>query len=153
MDANRSSSLEQTTAESSILAAVGAALGVELSKPGRIPVGSAGAYIEVDGATLDRTVMVEAYARQGVLKGSQPKKVARDILKLALVKREPEHRNARTIIAFASPQAYGSVRGWLREAADAFGVELMLIELDAELQSQILVAQARQMMVNASDDA
>jgi hypothetical protein len=78
--------------------------------------------IEVDAATADRSTVVEAYARQGKLKGAQLKKIAQDILKLALLKRQPGHERTETIIAFASQEAHDSISGWLQEAAAEFGV-------------------------------
>jgi hypothetical protein len=76
----------------------------------------------VDAATADRSTVVEAYARQGKLKGAQLKKIAQDILKLALLKRQPGHERTETIIAFASQEAHDSISGWLQEAAAEFGV-------------------------------
>ena len=109
------------------------------------------AYVMVDGATADRTVVVEAYARQGLLKGAQPKKVAQDILKLALIKRETNYASAHAIIAFGSTEAHDSIAGWLRRAAESFGVELRVVTLDPTWQTAILLAQAQQMMVNQGD--
>jgi len=109
---------------------------------------SGGVWVEVDARSEDGTVFVEAYARQGNLKGAQLKKIGQDILKLALLKREVSHVNARAIIAFASQEACDSVRGWLRRAAEAFDVEFCVVSITAQLQEQILLAQGRQLMVN-----
>lgn len=65
-----SSSAVQTEAEEEIVCALARKCGVELiHQPGKIPLGG-GVYVEVDGATPDLSVVVEAYARQGKLKGA-----------------------------------------------------------------------------------
>lgn len=87
-------------------------------------------------------------ARQGALRGAQLKKIGQDISKLALVQRETQFAGARAIIAFASEEARDSVRGWLQRAADAFGVELLVVPISEDLRREILSAQSRQMMVN-----
>jgi len=143
-----SNSAVQLKAANEIIAALGADLGVAFSRrPRRIQL-STGANVEVDAATEDEKIVVEAYARQGKLKGAQPKKIAQDILKLALLKKERDREETRTIIAFASTAARDSIAGWLREAAYAFGVELMTVSVSDELRAEILSAQARQVMVN-----
>lgn len=143
-----SNSAVQVTAEAKIIAEVAASRGISLiSKPGKITL-TGGVHIEVDAATADGTVVVEAYARQGKLKGAQPKKIAQDILKLALLKREPAREHTEAIVAFASQQAYDSISGWLRRAADAFDVQLVVVDLPQDLRDQILEAQSRQVMVN-----
>lgn len=91
---------------------------------------------------------MEAYARQGSLKGAQLKKIGQDILKLALLQLEATFAGTRAIIAFASDEARDSVRGWLRRAADAFGVELLVVPISKDLRNEILSAQSRQTMVN-----
>lgn len=95
-------------------------------------------------------IVVEAYARQGRLKGSQPKKIAQDVLKLALLKREPGWERTRAIIAFASHEARDSISGWLALAAAEFGVELFVVGISEELRMRILDTQRRQVMVNAN---
>ena len=75
----------QVAAESEILAAVESTLGVSSLRPASVDLAD-GVAIKVDGCDEARSMFVEAYARQGALKGAQPKKVAQDILKLSLVR-------------------------------------------------------------------
>lgn len=145
---HQSDSHTQREAEEEILAGLAASLGVVLAKPERVAL-SGGVFVEVDAATSDMGVVVEAYARQGRLKGAQPKKIAQDVLKLALLKREPGWERTRTIIAFASHEARNSISGWLARAAAEFGVELFVVEVSEELRARILDAQRRQVMANA----
>jgi hypothetical protein len=116
-------------------------------EPGKISITDR-VTIEVDAATADRLVVVEAYARQGKLKGAQPKKIAQDILKLALLKQQPGRERTAAIIAFASQEAHHSISGWLRQAAKVFDIDLVVVDIDPELRQQILEAQRRQVMVN-----
>lgn len=55
------------------------------------------------------------------------------------------------MIAFAAEDALQSIGGWVREAADRFGVELLTVEISAELRERIVAAQRRQVMVNGAD--
>lgn len=146
-----SDSAVQRAAEAVIVERLATELGVPLHVGGRVPVGG-GAHIEVDALSTDDTVFVEAYARQGALKGAQLKKIGQDILKLALLRRQPEYVEARVLIAFASTEARDSIRGWLARAAGEFGIELCTVDVPADLRDQILEAQQRQVMVNLSVD-
>lgn len=151
-----SSSLTQLRAEKEIVEALAKLWNIDLrSRPGRVMVAD-GVNIEVDAASADFDVVVEAYARQGRLKGAQPKKIAQDILKLALLKRVPGREATRTVIAFASSEARESITGWLQHAADRFGVELVVVEIADETKAAITASQDRQIMVNGdvlADDA
>lgn len=143
-----SDSSVQRLAEAVIVAGLADALGLELlASPGRVSL-AGDVWVEVDARSPDSSVFVEAYARQGSLKGAQLKKIGQDILKLALLQREATFAGTRVIIAFASDEARDSVRGWLRRAADAFGVELLVVAIPEDLRSKILAAQSRQMMMN-----
>lgn len=143
-----SDSAVQRQAEVDIVTALAADQGLKLSsKPRRVTL-RGDVWVEVDARSDDGSVFVEAYARQGELKGAQLKKIGQDILKLALLKREADHRGARAIIAFASQEACDSVRGWLRRAAEEFGVEFHVVAIGADLRERILAAQRRQVMVN-----
>ncbi len=130
------------------MASLAAERGIDLlQKPGRIKL-SGGVYIEVDAATPDGGIVVEVYARQGALKGSQLKKIAQDILKLALLKREIRHAHMEAVLAFASQEAHDSISGWLGQAAVAFEVDFVVVDIPTWLREKIRAAQERQVMVN-----
>lgn len=105
-----------------------------------------GTYVDVDGVSADRAVFVEAYARQGTLKGAQIKKISQDILKLAMIRRL--HPDAQTVMEFASEEARDSIRGWLRHAAGTLGVTLLVVDIPDDLRARIRTAQEGQVMVN-----
>lgn len=150
---HRSSSREQLAVEPLILAGVAAEAGAELGPVSLLLPG--GAHVDIDGAALDRSVLVEVFAHQGRLRGSQFHKVARDALKLITIARQ--HPGARLIVAFGDEAAAACVTGnsWLAEALRTWGVEVMVVSLEEEVRAGLVAAQARQVMINppASDEA
>lgn len=152
-----SNSAVQSAAEAEIVSAAAKALGVELVRERGVISLCVGdrAHVEVDASTRDHSTVVEAYARQGQLKGAQLKKIAQDILKLALLRQHRAPAQTQAVIAFASAEARQSIGGWLLEAAQRFGITLIVVDIPPELRKSILDAQGRQMMVNldqAADD-
>ncbi len=137
----------QQRAETEIVASLAKFRGITFGPNPRIAL-SGGVTIEVDAATTDGSIVVEAYARQGRLKGAQFKKIAQDILKLALLKQEPGRELTEAIIAFASQEAHDSIAGWVRQAAKTFGVDLVVVDISHALRAEIRHAQQRQVMVN-----
>lgn len=148
---HQSDSSVQRGAEGAIVDALGALLGVALNPGGALKL-SGGVSIQLDARSADGQIAVEAYARQGRLKGAQLKKIAQDVLKLALLRTEPGLEEVRTIIVFASEEALRSVTGWVKRAAEVFGVELIVVEIDSKLREMILATQERQKMVNVALD-
>lgn len=131
----------QVAAESQILAAVESTMGVTSLLPHSVALAD-GVAIKVDGCDGGKSTFVEAYARQGALKGAQLKKVAQDILKLSLVREKYPH--ARLIIAFASAEACNSIRGWVLHAARVHRIELLAVDIPEATRQAILAAQERQ---------
>ncbi|MFL0580220.1 hypothetical protein [Dietzia sp. 179-F 9C3 NHS] len=151
-----SDSSVQRGAESAIVAALSEKLRIPFDAGGALTL-SNGARIHLDAVSEDGGAAVEAYARQGRLKGGQLKKIAQDVLKLAMLRQDPDYTDVRAIIAFASDEARQSITGWVQHAADVFGVEFHVVDLDPALRAQLLTTQERQKMVNvplpeAADD-
>jgi hypothetical protein len=153
-DKRLSDSTIQKKAEKEIVEAAALALGVPLVRDREVTKISVGenAHVEVDAISPDGAVVVEAYARQGTLKGAQLKKIAQDVLKLSLLERSGAHVDRRVIV-FASAEAEQSVRGWVRLAAEHFGVEFLVVKISQDLRDLILSAQGRQVMVNVDQVA
>lgn len=149
MPIHQSDSAVQRDAESAIIDALAAKLGVVLACGGTLSL-SGGVRIQLDAWSADGKFAVEAYARQGTLKGGQLKKIAQDVLKLALLRHEPDRAEVRPIIVFASEEARSSITGWVKRAADVFGVELHVVDIDPELRAKIVATQDLQKMVNVS---
>lgn len=153
---HQSDSAVQREAETAIIDALATELGVTLVSGGSLSL-SGGARIHLDARSEDGSVAVEAYARQGKLKGGQLKKIAQDVLKLALLRSEPGLPDVRPIIVFASEEARSSITGWVKHAAEVFDVELHVVDIDPGLRDAIVATQLRQRMVNvdmptAADD-
>jgi hypothetical protein len=145
-----SDSEAQRRAESLILNAVALEVGVAL-RPRRLELAN-DAVVDVDGVADDESVLVEIFAHQGQLKGGQRHKIAGDALKLTTIARE---RTAppRLILAFGDPDILRFFKGksWLAAAINAWGIKIVVAELDVAARDEIRVAQARQVMVNPSE--
>lgn len=137
-----SDSAEQRSAESAITAAVAEHVGVPLA-PATIAI--EGARVQIDGASEDRTVLVEAYARIGRLHGAQPKKLATDAFKLVWAGKKLGA--SRLIIAVADVEAERHLKrpgAWLTAALDDAQVKVVRVELSDELRAALEAAQLRQ---------
>lgn len=66
----------------------------------------------------------------------------------ALPKPCAEASPIRRIIVFASDEARLSITGWAKRAADVFGVELHVVDIDPELRAAIVATQDLQKTVN-----
>ncbi|MDA0167029.1 hypothetical protein OM076_42605 [Solirubrobacter ginsenosidimutans] len=118
------------------------AIGVPLSKQ-RVDLAN-GTWCEVDGVSADGNVLVEAFAHQGKMIGSQPKKVSEDAFKLVTIAKT--RTAARLMIAFADDVAAQSFMGksWKAEALRAWGIEVVVVELHGDIRAGISSAQVRQ---------
>lgn len=144
----KSDSSVQRRAEAVIVEALAVKIGIPLMSGGVLALGG-GVTIQLDARSADGKVAVEAYARQGKLHGGQLKKIAQDILKFALLQQELAHADVRSIVVFASEAAHASITGWVKHAANSFGVELIVVDIDDGLRAELIRAQQRQNMVNA----
>lgn len=142
-----SSSTEQQHVEAVILAALNKDLGLALA-PSRLTLNRQ-TSVQLDGLDESNQVACEIYARLGRLKGSQPDKVASDLLKLNLVE-QVRGGTWRKILCFASAEAAKIVQGksWLTAATARFRVEVCVVPLPEAERQLLLGAQARQVMVN-----
>ncbi|MGO1548150.1 hypothetical protein [Microbacterium gubbeenense] len=137
-----SDSSEQRAAEIAIIAAVSEIVAVPLA-PARIAIGEA--RVEIDGASEDRSVLVEAYARVGALRGGQPKKLATDAFKLAWAGEKLGAQ--RLIIAIVGDEADAYLRrpgAWLTAALHDAKIEVIHVPLTADIRDSLTQAQARQ---------
>lgn len=127
-----------------MLAAVSQELNITLEQSVSLPLDDA--TVQVDGATPDRLVLVEVFARIGKLRGGQLHKVSTDALKLIALKEAiPE---ARLVLAFADQIAADSIVGWRKAVLERNGVERLAVALDPAVRKELLAAQAKQKMIN-----
>src|SRR6266540_3442703 len=59
--------------------------------------------VEIDAANGARSILIEIFAHQGALRDGQKKKIAKDILKLALIGLGEPPNARRLILAHANP--------------------------------------------------
>ena len=103
-------------------------------------------HVKVDAATLDNSLMAEIFARQGKLLDGQKKKLARDVLKLAVLKQKMP--SSKVILAFANTEIeeYLTRSSWVAFAVKKFGIELKNLDefISRELRIKIIMAQNEQ---------
>lgn len=132
---------------------VGGPRGWEL-QPRRIELPS-GACADVDGVAHvagdtdgDIVALVECFARVTKLKAGQKQKLAKDALKLSML-RHIVAPDAALVLLVASDDVANWLRGrgWIADALDQHGIEVEVAEIGGHLRDTIASAQARQVMV------
>lgn len=142
-DQHPSDSRAQREAESAIIAALTSQIGEPLTKTS-IPTGNGG-RVEVDGSSADLSILVEAYAHQGTLRGGQPKKLAADALKLTWIGRQVDAQRLILAVADRSVESYlRRPRAWLTQALIDLGIEVICVNLGATTTSALRTAQTTQ---------
>lgn len=135
-----SDSSAQRAAEPLIVEAVAAFVGVELAAE-TIDLGD-GVKVQIDGASADRSVLVEAYAHVGPLLSGQSRKLTTDAFKLVWAGARLGAK--RLVIAVADTDAEAYLlrpRAWLTAALRDSGVEVVRVSIDAEAQALVVDAQ------------
>ncbi len=135
-------SREQQEAEREMVAALASQLGVALA-PRRVEFGS-DVRVELDAASDDLSVLVEAWAHQGPVKGAQRYKVLTDAFKLAFVGRELGGTRRLILLLSDDQAAQKFAGGWAAAALRQSGVEIVVVDLDQETRQRVRAAQARQ---------
>lgn len=147
--AHLSDSGEQSKAESELIRQLSADLGLVL-QPMSIEL-EEGVRVNIDGFNQEHRILCEVYAHVGRTRGSQPHKIAKDILKLiAVEKRHPG--SWKKILCFADQDTAQCVSGrsWLATVCRDFGVMVRVFSLPSDLHEAVVAAQRRQVMVNPS---
>jgi hypothetical protein len=138
-----SDSQAQRDAEVAIIAALSAQLGEPLAKTS-VATGN-GRRVELDGSTADLSVLVEAYAHEGALRGGQPKKLATDALKLTWIGRQVGAKRLVLAVADRKVESYlQRPTAWLTQALIDLGVEVIRVDLDDATVSNLRAAQTVQ---------
>jgi hypothetical protein len=138
-----SDSSAQRAAEPLIVKAVAEFVGVPLAAA-TIDLGD-GVKVQIDGAALDRSVLVEAYAHVGPLLSGQSRKLTTDAFKLVWAGGRLGAR--RLVIAVADVEAEAYLlrpRAWLTAALRDSAVEVVRVSIDAEAQARVVDAQRAQ---------
>lgn len=137
-------STEQQQAERIILDEAGALLGTRLD-PRKI-LTPTGVRVEVDGADQDLTVLVEAWAHQGVVKSAQRHKVLSDALKLVWIS-STLYPRPRMVLCLSDQEAarpFLGERSWAAAALRDLSVEVLVIDLPEHVRARLRRAQHRQ---------
>ena len=148
---HKSSSRVQRLAEEIMFHKVKELLNIEIKKNPKIPLANDGlTYIQPDFYSAEHCVVGEIFAHIGKPKKAQDNKIANDILKMLLLEKV-KGKQHRKIIVVCDDTEKKTLEGKsaLAESIRQFGVKIMHIKIDSEMQKQILQAQARQKMTNA----
>ena len=135
-----SDSSAQRAAEPLIVDAVAAFVGVQLAAE-TIDLGD-GVKVQIDGASADRSVLVEAYAHMGPLLSGQSRKLTTDAFKLVWA--GGRLGSKRLVIAVADVDAESYLlrpRVWLTAALRDSGVEVVRVSIDELAQTRVVDAQ------------
>jgi hypothetical protein len=138
-----SDSSVQRRAEGEMLGIFSRDRGFKLSKD---PQEIGNAKVNFDGIDLERKVLVEAYAHVGKLKSAQNKKIQSDFLKLLLFERVKGTQWDKFYLMSCKDAAstLTSGKSWMREAAEYFGIIVLVIDIGPDLTRELLSAQVRQ---------
>ncbi|MFI7280125.1 hypothetical protein ACIBOV_07650 [Micromonospora chersina] len=137
-------SATQRRAEGVMLSLLGERLGKTL-RPRRFALPD-GVRVEVDGADEDLTLLVEAWAHQGPPKAAQKHKVLADAMRLLFVA-STLPVPPRMVLCLSDGEAtrhFTTARSWAATALRTFDIRVEVVELPAELRSEIVAAQQRQ---------
>ena len=148
---HKSSSHVQQQAEDVLFDKLKELLNVEVEKNPKILLSNQGlTYIRPDFYSAEHCVVGEIFAHIGKPKKAQDNKIANDILKMLLLEKV-KGKQHRKIIVVCDDTEKKTLEGKsaLAESIRQFGVKIMHIKIDSEMQKQILQAQARQKMTNA----
>lgn len=150
-DSHKSSSHVQMQAEETMFNQVENMLAVKLEKNRKIFLAdNAFTYIQPDFYSEEDNIIGEIFAHIGKPKKAQDNKIANDILKMLLLEKITG-KKFRKIIAICDEAEMKKLQGQsaLAESIRQFGIEIMFIEIDNNMRSQIIKAQELQKMTNA----
>jgi hypothetical protein len=146
----KSSSLEQQRAEEKIFMIVEKELNITLEKnPTLYLSNNKYTYIKPDFYSAEHHIIGEIFAHIGKPKKAQDNKIANDILKMLLLEKLAGE-SYRKIIVVCDKNEEKKLKGLsaLSESIRQFKIEILYIEIDDKLRSEILNAQERQKMTN-----
>lgn len=106
-------------------------------------------HIEPDFYSEEHLVVGEIFSHIGKAKKTQDNKIAFDILKMLLLEKVT-NKHYRKILVVCDETEYRHLNGKsvLAESIRQYGIEVKMIDIEAELRDKIVSAQQRQVMVN-----
>lgn len=147
----KSSSIEQMQAEDIIFALTEKILGTSLEKNKKIYLAdNVFTYIQPDFYSDERLIIGEIFAHIGKPKKAQDNKIANDILKMLLLEKiTGQHYRKIIVVCDAAEKKKLEGLSALAESIRQFGVEILMVDIDADLRTRLIEAQDRQKMTNA----
>lgn len=105
-----------------------------------------GASVNVDGADVDLTALVECWAHQGLAKPAQKLKLVNDAVKLHWIAQSLAPGRHRLILCVSDELAVRHLRGraWQGRAIADLGVEIEVVSLPLDVVDSLTSAQLRQ---------
>lgn len=148
VDTNKSSSVEQQSAEVYMASIIEGWLGCPMERNAKVVL-SAGVHIEPNLYSEDERIICEIFAHIGALKVGQQHKVSQDILKMLLLEKSTGFQY-RKIIVVADDKVEQFLHGksYIAESIRQFGIEVKKVNLSDEVRTSVSNAQARQTMIN-----
>lgn len=138
-----SDSSAQRVAEPLIVAAVAEYLGVELV-PASIDLGN-GVEVRIEGASADRSVLVEAFAHVGPVLSGQSRKLTTDAFKLVWAGgRLGAERLVIAVVDVGAEACLLRPRAWLTAALRDSAVEVLRVSIDPDTRAHVVEAQRAQ---------
>ena len=147
-NSQNSNSAEQQMAERILFEKVKQWLNIDIIANEKIPIGKT--FMQPDFYSKKHAIIGEIFSHIGKPKKAQDNKIANDILKMLLLEKS-EHKTYRKIIVVCDEEERIHLEGIsvLSECIRQFGIEIKLIEIDADLRTMLTDAQKRQQMINA----
>ena len=147
----KSSSAEKVEAEQIICKKVEEILGIKFEKNKPIFLANnAYTYIQPDFYSEEESIVGEIFSHIGKYKGSQPRKIANDILKMVLLDKvkNKTHKKLFVVCRDEEKNVLENSSSWLSECIRQFDVEVIKVDIPDIIKEQVLAAQKRQIMIN-----
>ena len=149
VDTSKSNSLEQQNAEAYVSMLAEELIGCTLERNTKVYLAD-GVHIEPDLYSESNRVICEIYAHIGKLKIGQQHKISQDILKKLLLEKSKGVPFRKIMIVLDDEvEKYLNGKSFIAESIRQFAIELKRVNVPAEIQENIVNAQARQKMINS----
>ena len=151
MNTFKSNSDEQQYAENIIFDEIEKMLGITLTKNPRISLSeNTNVHIQPDFYSEEESIVGEIFSHIGKYKGSQPRKIANDILKMVLLDKAKNktHKKLFVVCRDEEKNVLENSSSWLSECIRQFDVEVIKVDIPDIIKEQVLAAQKRQIMIN-----
>ena len=151
MNTFKSNSDEQQYAENVIFVELEKILGITLTKNQRIYLDeNTKVHIQPDFYSEEESIVGEIFSHIGKYKGSQPHKIANDILKMMLLDKvkNKTHKKIFVVCRDEEKNVLESSSSWLSECIRQFDVDVIKVDIPDTIKEQVLAAQKRQIMIN-----